>query len=134
MPKRSAATIRRLEASMGTLASAAIARMDEVLPWYRAMPAENRSWVNLVAQAGVAAFVEWFRRPDAPQAISADVFGTAPRELTRSVTLQQTVELVRVVIAVVEEQIEQIAPGDEARCARRCCATRGRSPSPRPRS
>jgi DNA-binding PucR family transcriptional regulator len=100
---------------MGTLADAAIARMDEVLPWYRAMPAENRSWVNLVAQAGVAAFVEWFRQPDAPQAISADVFGTAPRELTRSVTLQQTVELVRVVIAVVEEQIgEIVAPGDEA--------------------
>jgi DNA-binding PucR family transcriptional regulator len=88
--------------------------MDEVLPWYRAMPAENRSWVNLVAQAGVAAFVEWFRQPEEPQAISADVFGTAPRELTRSVTLQQTVELVRVVIAVVEEQIEQIVPGDEA--------------------
>jgi len=42
------------------------------------------------------------------------VFGTAPRELTRTVSLQQTVELVRVVIAVVEEQIEQIAPGDEA--------------------
>ena len=99
---------------MGALTTAAIARMDEVLPWYRAMSAENRSWVNLVAQAGVAAFVEWFRRPDAPEAISADVFGTAPRELTRSVTLQQTVELVRVVIAVVEEQIEQIAPGDEA--------------------
>ena len=98
---------------MGSLAAAAIARMDEVLPWYRAMPAENRSWVNLVAQAGVAAFVEWFRQPDAPQAISADVFGTAPRELARSVTLQQTVELVRVVIAVVEEQIEQIAPGAE---------------------
>lgn len=115
MATRSAATVRRLERSMGTLATAAIARMDEALPWYRAMPPENRSWVNLVAQAGVAAFVEWFRRPDAPQAISADVFGTAPRELTRAVTLQQTVELVRVVIAVVEEQIEDIvAPGDEA--------------------
>jgi DNA-binding PucR family transcriptional regulator len=114
MPTRSPATVRRLERNMGTLASAAITRMDEVLPWYRAMPAENRSWVNLVAQAGVAAFVEWFRSPDAPQAISADVFGTAPRELTRSVTLQQTVELVRVVIAVVEEQIESIAPGAEA--------------------
>jgi hypothetical protein len=114
MPRRSPATVRRLEGSMGALASAAITRMDEVLPWYRAMPAENRSWVNLVAQAGVAAFVEWFRKPDVPQAISADVFGTAPRELTRSVTLQQTVELVRVVIAVVEERIEQIAPGAEA--------------------
>ena len=114
MPRRSPATVRRLERSMGTLATAAIARMDEVLPWYRAMPADNRSWVNLVAQAGVAAFVEWFRAPEEPQAISADVFGTAPRELTRSVTLQQTVELVRVVIAVVEEQIESIAPGAEA--------------------
>lgn len=114
MPKRSAVTIRRLEASRGALATAAITRMDEALPWYRAMPAENRSWVNLVAQAGVAAFVDWFRQPEAPQAISADVFGTAPRELTRTVSLQQTVELVRVVIAVVEEQIEQIAPGDEA--------------------
>src|SRR3954452_19841593 len=115
MPTRSPATVRRLERNMGTLASAAIARMDEVLPWYGEMPAENRSWVNLVAQAGVAAFVEWFRQPDAPQAISADVFGNAPRELTRSVTLQQTVELVRVVIAVVEEQIGQIVePGEEA--------------------
>jgi len=114
MPRRSPATVRRLERSIGTLASAAITRMAEVLPWYRAMPAENRSWVNLVAQAGVAAFVEWFRVPETPQGISADVFGTAPRELTRSVTLQQRVELVRVVIAVVEEQIESIAPGDEA--------------------
>ena len=115
---------------------AAIARMDEVLPWYRAMPAENRSWVNLVAQAGVAAFVEWFRAARRRRRrISADVFGTAPRELTRSVTLQQTVELVRVVIAVVEEQIES----DRARatrpsCARRCCATPARSRSPPPRS
>ncbi|MGN6242933.1 MAG: PucR family transcriptional regulator, partial [Motilibacteraceae bacterium] len=98
---------------MGTLATAAIARMDETLPWYRAMPAEDRSWVNLVAQAGIAAFVDWFGNPDAPQAISADVFGTAPRELTRSVTLQQTVDLVRVVIQVVEERLEELAPPSE---------------------
>jgi DNA-binding PucR family transcriptional regulator len=112
MPRRSAATVRRLERGMGTLATAATARMDETLPWYRAMPPENRSWVTLVAQAGIAAFVEWFRHDDqrdAPRAISADVFGTAPRELTRTVTLQQTVDLVRVVIEVVEERIEEIA-------------------------
>ena len=114
MSRRSPATLRRLEAGMGALTTAAIARMDEELPWYRAMSADNRSWVNLVAQAGVAAFVDWFARPDEDTEISADVFGTAPRELTRSVTLQQTVELVRLVIAVVEERIEQIASGDEA--------------------
>jgi DNA-binding PucR family transcriptional regulator len=112
--RRRAATVRSLERSTGTLASAAIARMDEELPWYRAMPADNRSWVGLVAQAGIAAFTEWYRHPDAPQTISADVFGTAPRELARAVTLQQTVEMVRITIAVVEERIDALAaPGDE---------------------
>jgi DNA-binding PucR family transcriptional regulator len=97
------------------LASAAIAQMDETLPWYRAMPPENRSWVGLVAQAGIAAFIRWFRSPDEHPTITADVFGTAPRELARAVTLQQTVELVRVAIHVVEERIDDLAsPGGEA--------------------
>jgi sugar diacid utilization regulator len=94
---------------MGTLTTAAIERMEQTLPWYRAMPAEHRSWVNLVAQAGIAAFTEWLRDPRDDSAISADVFGTAPRELTRSVTLRQTVELVRLVIEVVEGRIDELA-------------------------
>ncbi|NUU24124.1 MAG: helix-turn-helix domain-containing protein [Streptomycetaceae bacterium] len=107
-----AATVRRLEKSAGSLAGAAAARMDETLPWYRNMPADNRSWIGLVAQAGIAAFTEWFRHPEAPYAVSADVFGTAPRELTRAITLPQTVELVRVTIEVVESQIDDLAaPG-----------------------
>ncbi|MEV8042374.1 PucR family transcriptional regulator [Streptomyces griseoluteus] len=108
------ATLRRLEKSSGTLAAQAIARMDDTLPWYRAMPPENRSWIGLVAQAGIAAFTEWFRHPEAPQAISTDVFGTAPRELTRAITLRQTVEMVRTTIEVMESAIDEVAaPGDE---------------------
>ncbi|MHB1613180.1 MAG: PucR family transcriptional regulator [Actinomycetes bacterium] len=107
-----ATTVQRLERATAELSTAALAQMDATLAWYRAMPAESRSWVGLVAQAGVAAFVEWFRRPDTPLAVTADVFGTAPRELTRTVTLHQTVDLIRVVIDVVEAQVEQIAvPG-----------------------
>ncbi len=83
--------------------------MDETLPWYRAMPAEQRSWVGLVAQAGIAAFVEWFRHPDQRRAITGEIFGTAPRELARTVSLQQTVEMVRITIGVVEEAAETIA-------------------------
>ncbi len=89
--------------------------MDERLPWFSAMPPEQRSWVGLVAQAGIAAFVEWYRRPDAEPGVGGEVFGTAPRELTRAVSLQQTVELVRVTIEVVEEEVEALAaPGHEA--------------------
>lgn len=113
--RRRSATVRRLEQATGALASAAIARMEESLPWYRAMPPEHRSWVGLVAQAGIAAFTAWFRRPEASPRITADVFGTAPRELVRAVSLQQTVELVRSTIEVVEQRVDELAaPGSEA--------------------
>jgi len=108
-------TAKALERATGDLARAAITRMDETLPWYRAMPAENRSWVGLVAQAGIAAFVDWFKHPEHRHAITGEVFGTAPRELARAVTLQQTVEMVRITIEVVEEAAEQVAaPGSTA--------------------
>ena len=43
-----------------------------------------------------------------------DVFGTAPRELVRSVSLGATLEMVRTVIEIVEEQVTALAaPGDE---------------------
>jgi DNA-binding PucR family transcriptional regulator len=114
-PRASAATVRRIERASGQLASEAMARVEATLPWFRAMSAEDRSWITLVAQAGIGAFVAWSRRPDAARAITAEVFGSAPRELARVVTLQQTVELVRTTIEVVEEHSAELAaPGDEA--------------------
>lgn len=109
-----AGTVRRLEKATGSLANAAIGRMEQKFAWYRNMPPENRSWVGLVAQAGIAAFTEWFRHPDQRSAVSADVFGTAPRELTRAVSLQQTVQMVRTTIEVVEDRIEELAEGTAA--------------------
>jgi PucR C-terminal helix-turn-helix domain/GGDEF-like domain len=109
-------TVQRLEKAMGSLGTAAMTSMDQRLSWFRAMPAENRSWIGLVAQAGIAAFVEWLKHPErARPAVAGEVFGTAPRELARAVTLQQTVEMVRVTIDVVEAQVDQLAvPGGEA--------------------
>jgi GGDEF-like domain/PucR C-terminal helix-turn-helix domain len=115
-PRAKPATVRRLERASGDLASEAMTRMEATLPWYRAMAADDRSWITLVAQAGITAFVEWYRRPEAARTITAEVFGSAPRELTRAVSLQQTVELVRVTIDVVEEHSSELAaPGDEGR-------------------
>ncbi|WP_036554655.1 CdaR family transcriptional regulator [Nocardiopsis sp. CNT312] len=108
-------TARRLERSMGALGTAAVTRMEERLGWFRRMSAEDRSWIGLVAQSGVAAFVDWFRSSGSGRpAITVEVFGTAPRELTRSVSLQQTVDMIRVVIEVVEAQVGSLAaPGGE---------------------
>jgi hypothetical protein len=110
-----ARTMRQLERATGALATATIARMEKRFPWYRDMPAEERSWIGLVIQAGIAAFVEWYRDPgnDSPR-ITTDVFGTAPRELLRAMTLQQTVEVVRVAIEVVEESVADVVGEDAA--------------------
>ena len=110
----SEATLRRLERASGALATQAVARMDEDLSWFRAMPADQRSWVTLVAQAGIASLVEWCRSPGRPPRLTGDVFGAAPRELVRAVTLKQTVDLVKVTVEVMEQRVASFAePGDE---------------------
>jgi DNA-binding PucR family transcriptional regulator len=114
-PQVNAETVRRVERATGTLGTAAITAMDQRLPWFRNMSAENRSWLGLVAQAGVAAFLDWLRHPERNRPAVTEVFGTAPRELARAVSLQHAVEMVRVIIDAVEAQVEELAaPGNEA--------------------
>jgi len=69
------------------------------------MPPGRRSAVGLVAQAGISSFISWYEDPQSTPWIAADVFGAAPRELLRSVSLQQTLQLIRVVVEVVEERV-----------------------------
>lgn len=88
--------------------------MHDQLPWFRALSAENRSWIGLTAGAGISSFVEWFRDPSSTNAVTADVFGSAPRELTGVVTFQQTVEMVRTTIGVVEAQVESVVGSRDA--------------------
>jgi hypothetical protein len=118
-----AATLRQIERSAGALATASVARMDERLPWFRELPADQRAWVMLVAQAGVRSFLQWLRSDRTfdgtsnfmgiPQEISDEVFATAPRALARSISLQQTVALIQVTIDVVEEQVPHLAAAGE---------------------
>ena len=114
-PRVHAETVRRIERATGTLGTAAIAAMDERLGWFGRMSAENRSWLGLVAQAGIAAFVDWIRHPERNRPAMTEVFGTAPRELARAVSLQHAVQMLRVIIDVVESRVDELAaPGDEA--------------------
>lgn len=107
-------TVRRIEQEAGRLATQSVARMDEQLPWFRALPADQRSWVALVAQAGLQSYVEWLRSPDDVLRLTGEVFAAAPRAMARSVSLQQTVELVRETIAVAEENLPLLAGPEDS--------------------
>jgi hypothetical protein len=98
----------RLSAAAGALTTAAVKVMDEGLPWYRELGAQERAWVGDVAGAGIRAFLEWFDNKDPHIDFTADVFGAAPRELAGAISLEQTVALVRTTIGVVESAVDEL--------------------------
>ena len=108
-PGVSVETLDRVERAGGSLATRSVALMDERLPWFRSLPAQQRSWVTLVAQAGISGYVVWARSPGTEYRITGEVFGTAPRDLVRAVSLRRTVELVRIAILVAEEDLPALA-------------------------
>jgi PucR-like helix-turn-helix protein/diguanylate cyclase with GGDEF domain len=106
MPERTRdQTLAWLRTLSGELSTATLKRLDDTLPWYRDMPPGRRSAVGLVAQAGITSFISWFEDPTSTPWIAADVFGAAPRELLRSVSLTQTLQLIRVTVEVVEQRV-----------------------------
>ena len=112
-----AALARRLQQASGALTTSTLTRMERDMPWFRQLSAEDRSWIGLIVQAGINAFVTWYGDPgDRP--ITAEVFGAAPRALTGVVSLHQTVEMVRLTIEVVEENVVEAVGEQDAASVR----------------
>jgi DNA-binding PucR family transcriptional regulator len=104
----------QLRRSIGALSTAATSRMAEDLPWFRELSAEDRSWVGSILQAGVRGFVDWFEKGGDSPAVASSVFGAAPRALAGVISLQQTVDLVKLSIEVVESNIEDLLAEQDA--------------------
>ncbi|WP_105030833.1 PucR family transcriptional regulator [Arthrobacter ruber] len=104
------ATVEKLRATIGSLSTATLRQLDADLPWYRGLRPDERSALGMVAQKGIASFVNWYQKPVSPAWVLSDVFGTAPTELTRSISLQKALQLIRVVVQVVEDHVPFLAP------------------------
>jgi hypothetical protein len=114
--ERAADTLLR---ATGALSTSAMARMQADMGWFRGLEAQERSWVGLIVQAGIRNFVDWYRAESHTptsegSAIAASVFGAAPRALTGVISLQQTVDLIRLSIEVVENNIDDIVAAEDA--------------------
>lgn len=106
----SAETLDALDRASGKLASAAIAAMDEQFPWFGRMPAVQRASVLFIAQTGAAGFTAWLRDQGEALRLTTDAFrGADAQDLSRWISLRQTVELVRVALQVFERQVPDLA-------------------------
>jgi hypothetical protein len=120
-PNPRARAARQLRSAAGKLGTAATTRMESDLPWFAELGPEDRSWVGLIVQAGIRDFIEWFKQdtasPTFGQAPEANLFGIAPPALAGTIPLHQTVELIRLSIEVVEQNLESILEPDDVRIA-----------------
>lgn len=98
----------------GDLAGRCLQRSSDRLPWYAAMPPDLRSWVGYILQSAITSFASWYRDPRHHKIISAEVFGSAPPELTRAISFEQVVQLARVAIDAVEESLEDVVGPHDA--------------------
>jgi sugar diacid utilization regulator len=114
---------RQLRRSVGTLTTSTVARMDRDMAWFRQLSAEDRSWIGLIVQAGINAFVTWYDEAGGTSSpVTTEIFGAAPRTLAGVVSLHQTVEMVRLTIEVVEENVVEAVGTADAPAVREAIA------------
>lgn len=104
------AIVKRLSGHTGAITTAVVKAMNQSYPWYAQLGADERSWISMIANAGVKNFAGWFDDETNRDVDPTTIFNVAPRSMTRKLSLQQTVDLVRTSITVIEEQIDDLMP------------------------
>ncbi|MBP8921324.1 MAG: helix-turn-helix domain-containing protein [Micropruina sp.] len=105
---------KRLAQSAGELTTTALSEIEARHRWFSELDAEHRSWVTLVARAGIDGFIRWFAE-EGKDVNPALVFDAAPRALMRRISLHQSVDLIRTTIDTVEGELERLIPrGDRS--------------------
>lgn len=114
-PARTRAAIaRRLAGASAFMTTTALADVAQAHTWFGDLDAEHRSMITLVVRAGVDDFVQWFGG-GASHLAPTNIFRSAPRALTRRISLHQTVDLIRTTVDSVERQVATSMPrGDRA--------------------
>ncbi|WP_067780512.1 PucR family transcriptional regulator [Actinomyces vulturis] len=125
MEDLSAPAIDSLRASKDMLTDHALDKISANLPWYRALPTAQRAQIEHVARHGVTMYVDWVAS-DGEDSRPGHIFSSAPATLTGTITLGQTLALVRTVIDVVQEEAPKLVPSRDHDAVRVCALLFGR--------
>ncbi|WP_103062760.1 PucR family transcriptional regulator [Actinomyces qiguomingii] len=109
MDQLSAPAVTALRQAQNTIIEHSLDRISAAHPWYRTLSAASRDQIEKVARVGVTMFVDSVDESGGAVDPSG-IFNVAPVALTGAVTLEQTLELVRTVVDVVEEEAPDVVP------------------------
>ncbi|RVW04892.1 PucR family transcriptional regulator [Rhodococcus spongiicola] len=107
------ALLRRVKQFSGRLSTEAIASMQDQLPFFADLDAEQRASVQMLVQTSVVNFLEWLSDADTDIGFSIDAFQVIPQDLARRLTLRQTVDMVRVAMEFFEQRLPALARNDQ---------------------
>lgn len=113
-PSYPSSLVAAITAQASEIAATATRRMEGNLPWVAALTAEERSWLGVVAQEAIRRFVAWVADPSVESTNSTEIFNAAPRALARSVSLHQTVALIRLLVAQLEADADSLVGTEQA--------------------
>ncbi|NUS45231.1 MAG: PucR family transcriptional regulator [Mycobacteriaceae bacterium] len=105
--------LKRVKQFSGRLSTEAIGAMEQQLPFFADLDAEQRASVQMLVQTAVVNFLEWLQNPDSDIRFSIDAFQVVPHDLPRRVTLRQTVDMVRVAMEFFEQWLPALARTDQ---------------------
>lgn len=108
-PLPSKKTLQNIRANVGAMSGVAVQRLESELDWFRELRPKDRSELGLVAQRGIAAFVTWYEQQDDDGLLLNRLFRDAPTDLARAISLQQALQVMRVVVEVVEDKVPELA-------------------------
>lgn len=106
------ALLRRVKQFSGRLSTEAIASMQDQLPFFADLDAEQRASVQMIVQRSVVNFLEWLTDSDADIRYTIDAYQVIPQDLARRLTLRQTVDMVRVAMEFFEQRLPALARND----------------------
>lgn len=106
------ALLRRVKQFSGRLSTEAIASLQDQLPFFADLDAEQRASVQMIVQKSVVNFLEWLTDSESDIRFTIDAYQVIPQDLARRLTLRQTVDMVRVAMEFFEQRLPALARND----------------------
>lgn len=96
-------SIKQLRVASETLRPTLAKSMQAEHGWFRGLPQSRQEVLVGVASAGIAGFADWLENPEAREQIPQQLLESSPQELIKSLSLQETLQLLKIVSSAIAE-------------------------------